>query len=41
VARIARDGYERDAAIVTAYVAGAYAYREVAEHFGVHLAVTV
>lgn len=30
----------RDAAIVAAYATGAYSYREIAEHFGVHL-VTV
>jgi REP element-mobilizing transposase RayT len=29
---------ERNAAIVAAYASGAYSYREIAEHFGVHLA---
>jgi REP element-mobilizing transposase RayT len=29
---------ERDAAILAAYATGAYGYREIAEHFGLHLA---
>ncbi len=29
---------ERNAAIVAAYATGAYSYRELAEHFGIHLA---
>ncbi len=29
---------ERNPAIVAAYATGAYSYREIAEHFGVHLA---
>jgi putative transposase len=38
LAQIARHSGERNAAIVTAYATGAYTYREIAEHFGVHLA---
>jgi len=29
---------DRNAAIMTAYATGAYSYREIAEHFGIHLA---
>ncbi len=29
---------DRDAAIVAAYATGAYSYREIGEHFGIHLA---
>ena len=29
---------DRDEAIVTAYATGAYSYRQIAEHFGLHLA---
>jgi putative transposase len=36
--QIARDCGERNAAMVTADATGAYTYRDVAEHFGVHLA---
>ncbi len=28
---------DRDAAVIAAYATGAYSYREIAEHFGVHL----
>lgn len=38
LAAIARQHPERDAAIAAAYATGAYSYREVAEHFGIHLA---
>ena len=38
LAQIARDCGERNAAIVAAYATGAYTYRDIAEHFGVHLA---
>jgi putative transposase len=36
--QIAQDSTGRNAAIVAAYATGAYTYREIAEHFGVHLA---
>jgi transposase len=29
---------DREDAIVTAYASGAYSYREIAQHFGLHLA---
>ena len=29
---------DRNGAIVAAYTSGAYSYREIAEHFGIHLA---
>ncbi|MCF6355807.1 MAG: helix-turn-helix domain-containing protein [Candidatus Polarisedimenticolaceae bacterium] len=35
---IAASHGERNAAIVVAYATGAYSYREIAEHFGIHLA---
>ena len=38
LAQIAQERGERNAAIVAAYATGAYTYREIAEHFGVHLA---
>ncbi|MGA7983088.1 MAG: sigma factor-like helix-turn-helix DNA-binding protein, partial [Chromatiaceae bacterium] len=38
LAQIAEDSGERNAAMVAAYAMGAYTYREIAEHFGVHLA---
>ena len=34
---IAADFTDRDAAVVAAYVTGAYSYREIAKQFGVHL----
>jgi DNA-directed RNA polymerase specialized sigma24 family protein len=37
-AEIAAHHGERNAAIVAAYVTGAYSYRQIAEHFGIHLA---
>ncbi|MDT8283158.1 MAG: helix-turn-helix domain-containing protein [Gammaproteobacteria bacterium] len=36
--RIAARHRTRDDAIVAAYATGAYSYREIAEHFGIHLA---
>jgi putative transposase len=36
--QIAQDSGERNAAMVAACATGAYTYREIAEHFGVHLA---
>jgi len=36
--QIAQGSTGRNAAIVAAYATGAYTYREIAEHFGVHLA---
>ena len=38
LAAIARAHRDRDDAIVTAYGTGAYSYREIAEHFQLHLA---
>ncbi|MEN8130092.1 MAG: helix-turn-helix domain-containing protein [Pseudomonadota bacterium] len=38
LADIAVSHGERNAAIVAAYATGAYSYREIAEHFGIHLA---
>ena len=38
LADIAASHTDRNAAIVAAYATGAYSYREIAEHFGVHLA---
>ncbi len=38
VAAITRKHRDRNEAIVAAYVTGAFSYREVAEHFGLHLA---
>lgn len=38
LAQIAEHAADRDAAIVAAYATGAYTYREIAAHFGVHLA---
>ena len=38
LADIAANHDERNAAIVAAYATGAYSYRKIAEHFGVHLA---
>jgi REP element-mobilizing transposase RayT len=38
LADIAAAHADRDAAIVAAYATGAYSYREIAAHFGVHLA---
>ncbi|MES9899971.1 MAG: hypothetical protein ABW148_13245 [Sedimenticola sp.] len=35
---IASDHGNRNAAIVAAYATGAYSYREIAFHFGIHLA---
>ncbi len=36
VQEIAAGFTNRDAAVISAYVTGAYSYREIAEHFGVH-----
>lgn len=38
LAQIAEQSAGRNAAIVAAYESGAYTYREIADHFGVHLA---
>ncbi len=38
IANIAAKHPERNEAIVTAYATGAYSYREIAKHFGLHLA---
>jgi REP element-mobilizing transposase RayT len=38
LAQIAEQSAGRNAAIVAAYATGAYTYREIADHFGVHLA---
>ena len=38
LAQITQDCGERNAAMVAAYATGTYSYREIAEHFGVHLA---
>ena len=38
LADIAASHGERNAAIVAAYATGAYSYREIAEHFDIHLA---
>jgi len=38
LAAIAAKYPERDDAVVAAYGTGSYSYREIAEHFGVHLA---
>jgi putative transposase len=38
LAAIAAHAQGRDAAIITAYGTGAYTYREIARHFGIHLA---
>jgi REP element-mobilizing transposase RayT len=38
LASIAKKHHDRNDAIVAAYATGAFSYREIAEHFGVHLA---
>jgi len=38
VGAVARKHRDRNGAIVAAYVTGAFSYREVAEHFGLHRA---
>lgn len=38
LAAIAAKHRDRDKAVVAAYATGAYSYREIAEHFGIHLA---